>query len=1120
VEIGAWLRSIGLGQYEQTLQQNAIDAEVLPELTDADLEKLGILLGHRKKMLKSIAAFRAGGATAAASTDIAPSAPQIDVAERRHVTVMFCDLVGSTALSATMDPEDLREVISAYHKCVAEIVRHSDGFVAQYLGDGALVYFGYPQAHEHDAELAVRAGLELIGAVRALKLRVALQTRVGIATGFVVVGDLIGSGRAQEHAIVGETPNLAARLQAIAEPGAVVTADSTRRLLGNLFEFQDLGLRDLKGISAPVRAWVALRPSAVESRFEALHGVELTSLLGREEETDILLRRWHRVKGGEGQVVLLSGEPGIGKSRLTAGLLKRVADEPHVRLRYFCSPQHAESALYPIIGQLERAAGFEPDDDAQSKLDKLDALLVGTPAEDAALLAELLSLPNPGRYPSLDLTPQQRRQKTLQALISQLEALARRQSVVMIFDDMHWVDPTSSELLSRTIERIRSLPVMLIVAFRPEFTSPWTGQSHVTTLALNRLRQQEIQAMIHRIMGNKSLPADVVAEIIERSDGIPLFVEEMTKAVLESGSSEVEARHAVAGVPSAAHAVPATLHASLMARLDRLGSAREVAQIGAAIGREFSYELVAAVARLSDKDLEVALDRLTASGLVFRQGAPPHASFLFKHALLQDAAYGTLLREPRRDLHARIAKALTENFSDMPATRPEILAHHFTQAGLIEQAAGFWGIAGQKSIARSALVEAVAQLTRALNQIASVTTTPALRREQIKLQIALAGTLMHVKGYSSPEVIDAFEQAGLMIDRAESLGEHPEDPLLRFSIMYGLWAANYVGINLNVLLPLSKQFLARAEQVNETVPLLIGNRLMGTSLLMLGQFETARAHLDRAVALYVPEEHRPLAVRFGQDIGATALAYRAWALWLLGYPDAALKDIDELLKTARDVGQAGTLMYSLLHAAIPEILSGHIVAAERHGRELAAIAQDKGTPFWRGWGLIIRGWTSFLTRNREVDAAETIAAGLDACDGTGATIFKPLFLSALARTQAASGRFDQARSCLSQALDHIQKTKESWSESELHRTAGELALEADRNMADAEAHFHRSLAVAREQNARSLELRAAMSLARLWRDQGERDRPRELLAPIYNWFTEGFDTPDLKEARTLLTELG
>ena len=498
---------------------------------------------------------------------------------------MFSDLVGSTALSARMDPEDLREVISAYQKCVAETVARFGGFVAKYMGDGVLIYFGYPQAHEDDAERAVRAGLDLVAAVGGLKTHAPLQTRVGIATGLVVVGDLIGSGEAQERGIVGETPNLAARLQSIAEPNMVVLAEDTRRLLGNLFELEDLGAKDLKGISGPVRACAARRASSAEGRFEAMHATGLTALVGREEETELLLRRWSKAKTGEGQVVLLSGEAGIGKSRLTAALLERLASEPHTRLRYFCSPQHTDSALYPIISQMQRAAGFAHDDTAQAKYEKLDALLVqsSTPRQDAALLAEMLSLPNDGRYPTLQLAPQQRRQKTLEALTAQMETLSRPKPVLMIFEDVHWIDPTSLEALGRAVDRITALSVLLIVTYRPEFEPPWIGRPHVTAITVNRLGQREIAAMIARVTGNKSLPANIQKDIIERTDGIPLFVEEMTKAVLEAESEE-SAERTVAAVPSRALAVPATLHASLMARLDRLGPAKEVAQIGAAIG--------------------------------------------------------------------------------------------------------------------------------------------------------------------------------------------------------------------------------------------------------------------------------------------------------------------------------------------------------------------------------------------------------------------------------------------------------------------------------------------------------------------------------------------------------
>jgi class 3 adenylate cyclase len=873
-QIADWLNTFGMSEYAERFAESDVDTSVLRDLTDQDLKELGVSLGHRRKMLRAIAEL-----TGAAPTSPQPALTEPktqDTAERRQVTVMFSDLAGSTALSARMDPEDLREVISAYQKCVASTVQRFGGFVAKYIGDGVLVYFGYPQAHEDDAERAVRAGLELVAAVAGLKTRASLQTRVGIATGLVVVGDLVGSGEAQERGIVGETPNLAARLQGIAEPNMVVIAEATRSLLGNLFELQDLGAKDLKGIAGPVRAWAALRASSAEGRFEALHATGLTALVGREEELELLLRRWSRAKSGEGQVVLLSGEAGIGKSRLTAALLERLASEPHTRLRYFCSPQHTDSAFYPIISQMERAAGFVHDDTAQAKLDKLDAVLAQsfTPRQDVALFAEMLSLPNDGRYPAPELTPQQRRQQTLEALTAQIEALTRQNPVLMIFEDAHWTDPTSLEVFGRAVDRIATLRVLLIVTFRPEFEAPWIGRPHVTALTINRLAQRDIDAMIDRVVGNKLLPTSVRQDIIERTDGIPLFVEEMTKAVLEAGS-ESEARQTAGAVPSPALTVPASLHASLMARLDRLGPAKEVAQIGAAIGREFSHAMLAAVVRKPEAELGSALDRLIAAGLLFRQGVPPHATYLFKHALVQDAAYGTLLREPRRALHARIAEALESQFAETAETQPELLARHCTEAGLIEKAAGLWGKAGQRSLERSALVEAVAQLTRALDQIVTLTATPALRREQINLQVALITPLIHVKGYAAPETKAATEQARLLIEQAEALGEPLDDPLLLFSVLYGFWVASYVAFNGDVMRELAAQFLALAERQGTTAPLMIGHRLMGVSLLTTGDVAEGRAHFDQGIALYDPAHHRPLATRFGQDAGVSNLSFRS-----------------------------------------------------------------------------------------------------------------------------------------------------------------------------------------------------------------------------------------------------
>ena len=891
--------------------------------------------------------------------------------------------------------------------------------------------------------------------------------------------------------------------------------------MGNLFELKDLGAQNLKGVEGPVGAWAALRPSSMESRFEALHASGVTELVGREEELELLLRRWSKAKTGEGQVVLLSGEAGIGKSRLTAALLERVAPEPHTRLRYFCSPQRTDSTLYPIIGQMERAARLAHDDTPQAKLDKLDAVLAqtSTSIQDAALIAEMLSLPNNGRYPALDLTPEQRRQRTLEALTTQAARLASQQPVLMIFEDAHWTDPTSLEAFGRTVDQIKILPVLLIVTFRPEFNAPWAGRSHVTSLALNRLGEREAATIIASLVGNKELPADVMAEIVERTDGIPLFVEEMTKAVLEA-EGEGEARHIAAAVPSAALAVPASLHASLMARLDRLGPAKELAQIGAAIGRQFSHALLASVVRKPEAELGSALDRLIEAGLLFRQGMPPHATYLFKHALVQDAAYGTLLREPRRALHARITEALEGQFAETSENQPELLARHCTEAGQLEKAAGLWGKAGQRSLARSALVEAVEQITRALDQIASLSPTPALRREEIKLQVGLITPLIHVKGYAAPETTAAAERARLLIEQAQALGEPPEEPLLLFSVLYGFWVANIVAFNGDVARNLAAQFLEFAEKQRATAPLMMGHRMMGISLTMTGDIAKAQAHCDLAFALYDPADHRQLATRFGVDARVAVWSYRSLSLWIFGHPDAALADAEHALKDAREIGQAATLMYALFHTAyFAYFHCRNYAATNALLHELIALADEKGAAFWKAGGEMLQGCVLAFT-GKPSDAVHTITTGLGAWRSTGATLFIPGHLSCLARALAELGQLEDAWRCVGEAMTAIETTKETWCEAEVNRIAGEIALMSpEPDAAKAEAYFERALAVARQQQAKSWELRAAMSLARLWRDQGKVQQARELLAPVYGWFTEGFDTRDLKEAKALLEEL-
>ena len=1049
-----------------------------------------------------------------------PTAPDSRPIERRQLTVLFCDLVGSIALSARLDPEDFGAIIAGYRRCITETVGRFDGFVARHHGDGAVVYFGYPHAHEDDAERAVQASLALVQAVAALPAKEKLSARVGVATGVALVGDMSDSAISEEHGILGDTPNLAARLQSLAQPGGVIISDRTKTIAGPQFEYLDLGKVEIKGLAKPVAAWQVAGKTAVTSRSHALQSSDLPPLIGRDEEMELILSRWKRARSGEGQVVLLSGEAGIGKSRLTVALLEQLAREPHIRLRCFCSPQHTDSMLYPVIGEMLRAARFAHDDSQQVKTDKLDALLAqsSTPPEDAALFAEMLSLPNDGRYPPVEVEPQLRRQKTLKALGSQLEALARINPVLVIFEDAHWADPTSLELFARAVDLAVSHRLLILVTFRPEFSPPLIGRPHVTELTLHRLAPRDIDFLIERVVGNRSLPAGIRQDIIERTDGIPLFAEEMTKAVLDA-EGESDAQRAFAGGPTPVVAVPASLQASLMSRLDRLGPAKTVAQVGAAIGRTFPHMLLAALVRKPKEELDSDLDRLIAAGLLFRHGTPPYANYLFKHALVQDAAYSTLLREPRRVLHARIAEILESQFAEIAESQPELLARHYAKADLIEKSARLWGKAGQRSQERSALVEAAEQLSHALAQIATLPSTSDLRREQIILHVALLNTLMHVKGYGAPETKAAVAQVRALIEQAERLGEPPDDPSLLLSALFGQWIVNFINFNGDVARELAARFLALGEKEGATVPRMIGHRTMASTLALMGDLVEAKAHYDEALALYRPAEHRRLMTRFGQDLRVTCLAFRSMALWLLGYPQAALKDADCALMEARQIEHAATLMFTLNFPILVNTYCGNYHSANEHLKELVALAEEKGATFRKAEGVLRRGYILTLT-GKATKAVEIVTSGIDLWRSAGSTIFTPEQEFMLAIAHADSGQFDDAWRCIGKAMTAMQATKERWCEAEAHRVAGEIALKSpQRDVAKAQAYFEHSLSLARAQRAKSWELRAAMSLARLLSDQGKRQTARDLLAPVYDWFTEGFDTGDLRKAKALLGEL-
>ena len=1116
-QIADWLEKLGMSEYTQRFAENDIDSTILCDLTDQDLEKIGVVsLGHRRKLLHAIADLKdtkksePGVAVAAA----APAAPRAqDAAERRQVTVMFSDLVGSTALSARMDPEDLRDVISAYQKCVAEAVKRFGGFVAKYMGDGVLVYFGYPQAHEHDAEQAVRAGLELIAAAAELKTPTPLQTRVGIATGLVVVGDLIGSGEAQERGIVGETPNLAARLQGIAEPNTVVIAEGTRRLLGNLFELQDLGARNLKGIAGSVRAWAALRASSAEGRFEAMHTTDLTALVGREEELELLLRRWSRAKAGEGQVVLLSGEAGIGKSRLTAALLENIATEPHTRLRFFCSPHHQDSALYPTISQLERAARFQRNDTVEQRLDKLQGVLSeGTNdlGEAVPLIAHLLSIATGDRYPALDLTPQKRKEKTLSALIAQVEGLSARQPVLMVFEDIHWSDPSTRELLDLIVDRIPNLRGLVIFTFRPEFTPPWVGRPQVTLLSLNRLPRRQRSEMIEHVTGGKALPKEITEQIIDRTDGVPLFIEELTKSVIESGLVAEAGGRYMMTAPATPLAIPMTLHASLMERLDRLAPTREVAQIGAALGRSFSHELISAVAHMPQHSLDDALEQLVSAELIFRRGMPPDAEYTFKHALVQDAAYSTLLRSRRQQIHGRIAATLENQFPDLAAAQPELLAQHCAEAGLNEKAVGYLLKAGQQAYVRSAMTEAVAQFQKGLDLLPRLPDDRGRQQHELDLQIGI-GLALHVsKGYSAPAVEEAY-------GRARELAEQLDRPDYLAPLLFGLWTLHVVRGELTVALALAEELENFGKAHDNLSASLLGKESRGMTCFYLGERTAARALFEQCEALGEPAHRAVLAAWATEDQYVGMLGHLAGTLALQGYIEQGRTRLNAALTEARGLRLALTSAAAFHWASYFESVISSPHEVHRYALELTSLSNEHGFPYYVAWGNFWQGY-SLTVLGRSEEGLDLMTKGLSSFRAMGAIVGTAGVLAGLAAAYGALGRPVEGLDCLGEAAKIVENTGERQNEFEVAGVRGDLLL-ATGDRIIAEESYRQALAIATQQGAKTFELRAATSLARLWRDEGKRTEARNLLAPVYNWFTEGFDTPVLMEAKALLDEL-
>jgi class 3 adenylate cyclase/predicted ATPase len=1111
IEVGQLLEELGLGEYAERFADNAIDGDILDELTDDDLKEMGLPVGHRRRLLRAIRDLSAepGPPHGAGAVD-GVRAREAD-AEHRQLTVMFIDLVGSTELSTQLATEDLRQVIRAYHECCAQVIRRFEGYIAKIMGDGVLAYFGYPRADEADAERAVRAGLALVEAVGRLRPHgdLVLRTRVGISTGDVVVGGLADA----RDDVVGQTPNRAARLQAIAPVNAVVVGERTRQLAGGLFDYADLGAHAIKGFAEPAAVFQVLGPAATTGRFEALRRSGLTPLVGRDEEIALLLGRWEQAREGEGQVVILAGEPGIGKSRVIEALRERLADRAHHLMRYQCYPYYRNSPFQPVIEELERAAGIVRNDTADIRLAKLEAHLTSLgPRSMAALplFAELLSIPTGERLPPHGLGRRLRKAKTLEALTDRLHALGARYPMLIVFEDVQWIDPTSQELLERVVDGAGSLRALVVISSRPEAPSLRTTSANVTALTLNRLSRRQASALIERMTGGKTLPGELLEQILAKTDGVPLFVEELTKTVLESGLlTDRGDRYALNG-PLPVVAIPATLQDSLRARLDRPGLFKEVAQIAAVIGREFSYDLLAAVAPWPEEQLHATLDQLMAAGLIFRRGEPPDALYTFKHILVQETAYGALLRSRREQLHRQIARALATDFPDVMATRPELIAHHYTEAGENEEAVEYWREAGELAIARGAFHEAVAHLSSALAILARFPETGPRDRIELALQTTLGNALLAARGFAAPETGAAYQ-------RALELSNRLDDRSRLMPALFGRWIYHMARAEVRACLPVADEMLKLAEEQGDTASLLIACRALANSWFFIGDLAAARQYAERAVAAYDPVEHAGLARLYSADPYVMCAFFLAHSLLRLGYPEQAQPWSERGLERARELGDVVTFAHALHHACLFYHLERKPQAVRRTAGDLIAYATEHSLPFWQALGRIFHG-AALAELGQTAEGQADLRAGIAAYRATEGILYLLFALPLFAEACRAAGEVEEGLRAIAEAQALVAETGVRGFEVYLHRLEG--LLQRDRgNPEQAEACFRRAIDLAHSQGARMTELRAAVNLAGLWHSQGKGEAARTLLAPLYAGFTEGFESEDLKDAMALLDRL-
>jgi class 3 adenylate cyclase/predicted ATPase len=1057
--------------------------------------------------------------TQPASSSVASHTPD---AERRQLTVMFCDLVDSTKLSSQLDSEEYRDVVRAYQSVCTEVITRFDGHIAQLLGDGLLVYFGYPQAHEDDAQRAVRTGLGMLTTMGALNSHlqqqaqgIQLAIRIGVHTGLVVVGDMGGQGR-QEQLALGEVPNIASRIEGLAAPNTVAISEATSRLVQGYFDCEALGEQTLRGVAEPLHVYRVLQASGARGRLDVAHARGLTPLVGRESEVTLLLERWEQVKAGQGHVVLLTGDAGIGKSRLVQMLKDHVAQEPHTRWECRSLSYYQNTALYPLTDLLQRTLQWQQDESPGEKLGKLEQMLSQhrLPLEETVpLFAPLLSLLIPeDRYPLLNLSPQRQRQKTLEAIIAILLQLAEHQPVLFILEDLHWTDPSTLELLNLVIDQIPTASMLVLLTCRPHFQPSWSHRSYLSEVTVNRLSPSQIEHMTTHVTGGKPLPTQVLIQIAEKTDGVPLFVEEITKSLLESGQLKVVDDHYELIGSLSTLAIPATLQDSLMARLDRLVTAKAVAQYAAVIGRQFPYALLHAVSQLDEAMLQHELGRLVEAEIVYQRGMPPQATYVFKHALIQDTAYASLLKSTRQQYHQRIAQVLETQFPETTETQPELLAHHYTEAGITEKAVYYWYTAGQKASERSAHVEAISHLRTGLALLQTLPETPERTQQELLLHIALGASLIATKSYAAPEVGETYR-------RAQHLCQYLDDPHQLFPVLRGLYGYYNVRAEYQTAHTLGEQLLTLAEQVQDAAMLVVAHRALGVTLFRLGAVATAHTHLTQGMALHDPQQHRAAAFLYGDDAGVVCHSYAGWTLWYLGYPAQGLARNDEAVTLAQQRAHPFSLGFALGCTALFHQLRREVRWTQERAEATMSLAKEQGFPYWMAIGSLQRGW-ALVHQGQAKEGITQIEQGLIAYRATGGEITRPYYLALLAEAYGMMGQPEAGLTTLVEALTLAETTGERWYEPEMHRLQGAFLLQRSlENHLEAESCFQHALAIARNQQAKSFELRAATSLSHLWQNQGKSQEARQLLGDVYGWFTEGFETADLQEAKALLDAL-